>query len=265
MDRIIDIHTHAFPDALADRAMASLSAEAPDLPYYHDGRISSLLASMDRAGIDISVICNIATRPEQFEPIRAWSAVIQSDRIIPLPSIHPDDPAAAERISRLCAEGFKGIKLHPYYQQFTADEPRMDAIYEALVASGLICIMHTGYDIAFERVDRAGPDRIVRVLEKWPDLKLVTTHMGAWDQWADAERIIIGRPIYMEVSFVRDGLDDATLRRMLLAHPSDYVLFGTDSPWDDQKRALQRLRGLNLGPEIEHKLLGGNAQRLLGL
>jgi len=260
---IVDVHTHAFPDALADRAMARLSAEVPGLPYYHDGRVGSLLASMDRAGIDISVVCSIATRPEQFEPILRWSAQIRSDRIVPLPSVHPADPDVIGHIEKIAAEGFKGIKLHPYYQQFVADEARMEAVYGAVSACGLILVMHTGYDIAFERVDRAGPQRIMGVLQRWPDLKLVTTHMGGWSQWDQVGRMIIGRCVYMETSFVLDGMDDEAMRRMLTAHPADYILFGTDSPWDDQKRALERVRGLGLGPELERKILSDNALRLL--
>jgi len=123
--------------------------------------------------------------------------------------------------------------------------------------------MHTGYDIAFERMDRAGPDRVMKVLRRWPKLRLVTTHMGGWSQWEQVEQVIIGRSVFMETSFVLDGMDDETMRRMLTAHPADYILFGTDSPWDDQKRALERVRGLGLGPELERKILSDNALRLL--
>jgi predicted TIM-barrel fold metal-dependent hydrolase len=50
---------------------------------------------------------------------------------------------------------------------------------------------------------------------------------------------------------------------MLRAHPAEYVLFGTDSPWDDQTVALQRLRSLDLGRELEDAILSTNASRLL--
>ena len=42
-------------------------------------------------------------------------------------------------------------------------------------------------------------------------------------------------------------------------------MFGTDSPWDDQAKALDRLRRLPLEPWELEAILGGNAQRLLGL
>ena len=67
--RIIDCHTHAFPDALAERAMAQLLAETDSVTAFLDGKLSSLLASMDANNIEKSVLCSIATKPSQFEPI----------------------------------------------------------------------------------------------------------------------------------------------------------------------------------------------------
>ncbi len=90
----IDVHTHAFPDRLAARAIAALEAGAPSCRAFLDGRLASLVASMDRAGIETSVVASIATKPEQFPAILAWSREIASPRIVPFASVHPDDPQA---------------------------------------------------------------------------------------------------------------------------------------------------------------------------
>ena len=42
---LIDFHTHAFPDRLAERAVASLSADIASPPLT-DGTVSGLLAAM---------------------------------------------------------------------------------------------------------------------------------------------------------------------------------------------------------------------------
>lgn len=266
MHGIIDFHTHAFPDALAGRAITTLLEEGQkmyDVKAYLDGTVASLLASMDRNGIEKSVICSIATKPSQFDPILAWSQKINSGRIIPFPSIHPEDPDAADRVSRIRAAGLKGIKFHPYYQEFDIDEERVFPIYERIQAEGLIVVMHTGFDLAFERIRRADPAKIVRVLETFPALKLVTTHLGAWEDWEEVERHLAGKKIYMEVSYSLDCMTPETARRLILAHPEDHVLFGTDSPWADQGEALQMLKQLNLGEALEHRILRENALKLL--
>ena len=266
MQGCIDFHTHAFPDELAERAIQVLLEEGKkksDVTAHLDGRVSSLLASMDSSGIEKSIICSIATKPSQFERILAWSRAIRSDRLIPFPSLHPDDPNAQEKVSLIKREGFKGIKFHPYYQNFGIDEERLFPIYERISAEGLIVLMHTGFDLAFERTRICDPEKIVSVLEKFPDLKLVTSHLGAWEDWKEVERLLIGKKIYMEISYSLDILDKQSARRMISNHPAGYVLFGSDSPWTSQDKTLSLLRGLELGPDLEEGILRNNALTLL--
>ena len=91
MKGIIDFHTHAFPDNLAERVVKML-AEEGGIGAHFDGKVSSLLSSMDSCGIEKSVICNIATKPSQFDTILQWCKKISSERIIPFPCFHPYDP-----------------------------------------------------------------------------------------------------------------------------------------------------------------------------
>ena len=65
---IIDFHTHTFPDSIAARAVDSLSKEAHIVPYT-DGTVSGLLNSMDKGGIDMSVLLPVATASSQVESI----------------------------------------------------------------------------------------------------------------------------------------------------------------------------------------------------
>jgi len=262
--RIIDFHAHAFPDALASRAMKVLLEEATEARAHLDGTVADLLWSMDRAGIEKSVICCIATKPEQFEPILRWCAQIRSDRLIPFPSVHPADPACLDGIRRIGEEGFLGIKLHPFYQDFFADEDRMLRFYEEVSRHDLLLTMHTGYDIAFPRIRRADPEKLRRIKDAFPALKLVTTHLGAWRQWDEVRRHLIGREIHMEISFGIDDLGCEQAREMIMEHPDGFILFGTDSPWTDQSQTLSLLRNLNLPRERLTRILAGNALSLLG-
>lgn len=262
MDKIIDFHTHAFPDKLAERAMKSLEGEG-EVKAHLNGTVSALLSSMDRYGIQKSVVCSIATKPAQFDSIFEWSKKIISERIIPFPSLHPDDPEIPEKVSRVKKAGFKGLKLHPYYQDFFIDEERMFPLYEEISKADLILLVHTGFDFAFSRVERADPLRTLKVHEKFPSLKLVTTHLGAWEQWGKVKEFLLGKPIYMEISFSLEFLPPEKVREIILNHPEKYILFGTDSPWTDQGKALSLFRKLDLGTEKERLILEENAVNLL--
>lgn len=258
----IDIHTHIFPDALAEKTIPFLEEEG-NVKAVLNGKLSDLLNSMDRADIEKSATCFIATRPEQFENILRFSEKIRSDRIIPLPSIHPDGDKRLDQIQEIAANGFAGIKLHPYYQQFSLDEDRMLPVYEKLCETGLVLVMHTGFDIAFPRDPIASPERILNVIKRFPELKMVTTHLGAWDQWEDVEKVLLGKPVYMDISFSLHMTDRDYARQFLLRHPKEYVLFGSDSPWADQRETINQLRSLELGEERERLILRDNAQNLL--
>ncbi len=263
--RIIDFHTHAFADALAPRAIKSLLDEVPGIKAYLDGTVGNLLRSMDHAGIERSVVCCIATKPEQFEPILRWCQAIRCERLIPFPSIHPADPDAVARVGLVKEQGFLGLKLHPFYQSFYALEERMLPFYEEVNRQNLLLVMHTGFDIAFPRERRADPQTLLEVTRTFTGLKLVTTHLGAWQQWDEVRRYLLGRPVYVEISLAMEDLGTAVSREMLMSHPEEYLLFGTDSPWSDQAVTLSRLRQLGLPPQRLARILSTNAAGLLGL
>lgn len=258
----IDFHTHAFPDTLARRALASLE-QSGNINAYGDGTIKGLLASMDAAGIERSVLCSIATRPGQFDDILAWSAAVRSERIITLPSVHPRDEKLIAHVRQVHSEGFAGIKMHAYYQNYILDDPALFPLYEELSGLGMLLVIHAGFDIAFPRERKADPARINAITRRWPMLKLIATHVGGWDDWDEVERLLIGRPVYLELSFGTDFLPQERLKRLLLAHPQEYLLFGSDSPWTDQKKSLEGLQALNLPQRLFDRITSGNARQLL--
>ena len=262
MNGIIDFHTHAFPDELADKAMKLLKGEEC-IKTYLDGRVSSLLMSMDTHGIEKSIVCSIATKPAQFGPIFHWSKKIVSKRILPFPSVHPEDVNALEHIGMIREQGFKGLKFHPYYQGFRLDDERLFPLYEKIVEEKLIVVMHTGFDFTFDKIRIADPEKILRIHKAFPGIKMVTTHLGSWDDWSEVEKHLIGKEIYMEISFSLEYLDKEVAKRLIMNHPEEYIFFGTDSPWTDQGNTLSLLRKLDLGKKRENLILRDNAEKLL--
>lgn len=261
-DMLVDVHAHAFPDDLAPRAMAQLLAESDEVRAVLDGTLGDLLRSMDRAGIDASVVASIATRPGQFEAILRWSESIRSDRIVPFPSLCPVSPEAPAQVRRVAEAGFRGLKLHPYYQRFVVDDARLDPFYAAAEESGLVLLMHAGFDIAFPRDRIADPIRLVRVIERFPQLRIIAAHLGGWMDWAEVERHLVGKPVWIDLSCSFDYIEQAQAGRILRGHPADRLLFGSDSPWVDQEQTIRDFTQFELDPAVEQAVLGGNAVAL---
>ncbi len=260
----IDFHAHAFPDELAPRAISRIEGLS-GITSVLGGDVDSLMASMDAAGIECSVILSIATKPSQFSSILAWSRKIASKRIVPFLSVSPADPLACENVRIASEEGFRGLKFHPYYQDFDLDDESMDPVYAAMEERGLICISHSGFDHAYPFVRRADPSRVLRVLERFPRLAFVATHLGAWRDWELAETHLSGASLWIDTSYSLEFMPPEDARRLILRFPANRVLFGSDSPWADQGRSLALLKGLSLGAAREEAIFSGNARALLGL
>ena len=262
--RIIDFHTHAFPDSLAEQTVPKLCAFA-NVEATLDGKISSLVGEMDRLGIEAAVVLTIATKASQFESILNWCTDIASARLHPFASVHPEDPGALDKIDRVLAAGLKGIKLHPYYQEFRFNDPRMFPLYERIERNGLIFLAHTGFDMGYPRERIADAPKIMEVVERFPKLKLVTSHIGGWQDWDCVEKHLLGKPVHMEISYALPFIGMERARRFLRAHPPEYILFGSDSPWGSQEKTLEALMSLDLGKELTRRICFDNAARLIGL
>ncbi|MFB3891899.1 MAG: amidohydrolase family protein [Phycisphaerae bacterium] len=261
----IDFHVHAFPDKLAGKAISRLEASAP-WKAVGGGTIKELVKSMDKADIDVSVVCAIATKPGQSKGILEWCRKVRCDRIAPLPSVHPGDPDAADMLKAIAKEGLAGIKLHPMYQDFAADDPKMDAIYAAARDNGLFVVLHCGLDISFPmQDDRAAAVRVRNIIDRHAakDLKLICTHMGGWRAWDEADKRLVGTPVLFETSFSLKELGPERAAGMIRRHGVERVLLGSDWPWNSQADAIAQVQALPLTEQDKGKVLWSNAARLL--
>ena len=263
MTYAIDVHVHVFPDELADRAVASLAAAA-NIKSYGTGTVRDLLERMDGANVRRSVLVSIATRPAQVKKINDWLWKQRGERLIPFAAVHPDDPELVDEIRRVKAMGFKGVKLHPNYQEFYPDEKRIIELGRALADAGLILLLHGGVDWAFEEV-KASPSRIARLKEAVPAITLIVAHLGGYERWMEVEQTLVGSDIYFDVSFTLPYLKIEDFLRIARKHGVEKLLFGTDYPWQDMAEGIALLSETGLTEEELTAILHGNAERLLNL
>ncbi len=261
---VVDVHTHAFPDALAGRAIPRLERMA-NVRAALDGTVAALRSSMDEAGIAAAVICSIATDPSQFEAILRWSTAISSPRLVPFPSVHPRSPEAAAEVRRVAAAGFRGVKLHPEYQDFHVDDSALEPLYRALEEQGLVALFHAGHDIGFPDSERAAPARLLAVHRAFPRLRLIASHLGGFRRWEEVGEHLLQSGVWLDTSYTLGHIPETLLRQILAGHRADRLLFGSDSPWVDQAQALADFAALGLPEDLAARILGENARALLRL
>ena len=262
---IIDFHTHIYPEASASKTLTAVQSRA-GISCFSDGTQQGLVRSMDRAGIDLSVVCSVATKPEMVESTHQWLESIRNRRIMPFATMHPDRSVVLEEVKDLKKRGFKGFKVHPDYQAFFVDEKRVYPFYEAAQAEGMIILFHAGLDRGLPHPIHSTPEKLAKVHRDFPSLRMVVAHMGGEAVFDETERYLLGRDIFMDTSFVLKVMPPDLLQRFLRKHPAERVLFGSDSPWTDQSEELRFLMSLPyLSGEEKAKITGSNAAGLLGL
>ncbi len=275
---IIDFHTHIFPEKIAARTIEKLE-NMSGIKAFTDGREESLIASMEQAGVDLSVVLPVVTRPEQFDTVNKFAVQLNEKyqdkkrRLLSFGGIHPDTPNYKEQLQLIHNWGLSGIKLHPDYQNTYIDDLKYMRIFDYASQLGLIMVIHAGIDVAFPDNVRCTPKRIRKVLDEVAPENMVLAHYGSFGLWEEVEELLIGQKVYFDTAYTFGFIKDEQFLRILKNHGADKILFATDSPWSGQKESLSHLRHLagyaedknkeNIRFSDLEKITGQNAIRLL--
>jgi len=261
---IIDSHVHVYPDKIAEKAVQSVG-QFYGIPMKNaSGSVSALLEVGERSGVDKFLIHSVATTPHQVASINnfiAASVEAYPGKFIGFASMHPDLEEQEAELERALQLGLHGVKLHPDVQQFTIDDRRMWPTYRFCEKHGMPILFHTG-DYRYEY---SNPRLVVRLLEAFPDLKLICAHFGGWSEWDEAERLLPSTTVMVDCSSSFYTLTDERIMELINAFGTDRIFFGSDFPMHDPKGELERLRSLPLSEDDIKKIESENLIKFLGL
>ncbi len=261
---VIDFHTHAFPDAIAERAVSSLVAACGGMyEPCSDGTCSGLVKNMDAFGVDVSVVQPVITKQSQTKSLNEWAREITCDRVISFGGIFPHTDDYKRDIDFVCSLGLPGIKLHPEYQSFTVDSPEMLKLYDYALSRGLMILFHAGYDPAFEPPFHSSPRQFANIVNEMRGGTIIAAHLGGQSQWDDVEKYLVGTDVYLDTSMGLEYYPHEQFLRIVNSHGADKILFGSDSPWSRAGDEINRLNSLPLTEEQKDLILYKNAKRLL--
>ena len=193
---IIDFHTHIWPDALAPRALSSLSETAGGIfTPVTDGTAQGLLSYMSSVGIDISVVQPVITKEKQAFSTNEWAATLSgarlpapqalkadaastantafksSPRLVAFGAVWPHSEAWREQVDQAASLGLKGIKFHPEYQQFTVDDEKFFPMYDYILSKGMHILFHAGYDPGYPPPYHSSPVQFARIIRALTPVK----------------------------------------------------------------------------------------------
>lgn len=262
---VIDFHTHIFPDKIAARSIVHLE-NASGITAATDGTLQGLLDSMEKNQVDLSVILPVVTKPSQFESVNQFAAEVNEKykgRLISFGGIHPDSEDYRAELDRIKELGLPGVKLHPDYQGVMIDDPRYMNIIKYADSLGLMIVVHAGIDIGLPEPVHCPPDKARKVLDILHPDRLILAHLGGWKQWNSVYELLAGEQVYFDTSFTFDYIEQDVFLKILDKHGYEKVLFATDSPWSDAKRAVAVAKSLPIEEEAVDAILCKNARNLL--
>jgi len=235
-----------------------------------------LINSMDKDGVDISVILNggwathelcVETNDYILESVARYP-----DRLIGFCTVQPRSfEAAAAEIERCAKGGIKGVgEVRPDTQLFDLTEQDiMEPVIEVIRRHRLILLAHASEPVGHQYQGKGivTPDVLYPFITTFPDVTLVCAHWGG------------GLPFYALMPEVKKAMSNVyfdSAASPLLYSPeiynqvvhlvgADKILFGSDYPLLTQSRLLKEIGSLDLPQETKTLILSGNAQRLLGI
>jgi predicted TIM-barrel fold metal-dependent hydrolase len=276
---VIDFHTHIFPPWLKERRDEYTKRDPCFSLLYSQPKariatVEELLASMDEAGIDLSVVLNIGWVSHEL-CVKTNDYILDSvsrypTRLVGFCAIQPraGDAAIAE-LERCAKAGAKGIgELRSDVQGFgLTDKTEMKPVVDAALKHDLIFLTHSSEPVGHEYSGKGSitPDILYSFITAFPNLKLVCAHWGG------------GLPFYALMPEVAKALAKVffdTAATVFLYKPeifeqmgriigNDKILFGTDYPLMQQNRVLVQIQSAQLPEEDKAGILGANAQKLL--
>lgn len=260
---IIDFHTHAFPEKIAARALEKLSYSSGGMLPCTDGTPNGLKKRMTDSGVDTSVVLNIATNEKQMKSVNDFAASINDQKnIFAFGSVFPSAADALDELERIKALGLRGVKFHPEYQGFFADDEKMKPIYKKISELGLITVFHAGFDYGYEAPFHCMPDNMLGAL-KYLDAPVVAAHWGGLCCGYEVLEKLCGEQLFIDTSFGYGQMPRSLALAIVEKHGADKLLFATDSPWHTAEDEMRFLDTLGLSENERAAIMSENAKKLL--
>jgi predicted TIM-barrel fold metal-dependent hydrolase len=278
---IIDFHTHVFPPKIKKNRSKYVDTDPSFAILYSkaDAKLATtddLIDSMDKAGIDISVIVNIGWTTQDL-CVETNDYILESisrypQRLVGFCSVQPYAyEAAIDEIERCFRGGMKGIgELRPDMQLFNLwDDELMHPFIEVIKKNEMVLLFHASEPVGHDYPGKGSvtADILYPFINANPDLTIICAHWGG------------GLPFYALMPEVKQAMSNVffdTAASPLLYEPQVYqqvarlvganrILFGSDYPLIAQSRLLKEIDSSDLSREDRKMILSGNARRLLGI
>jgi len=260
--KLIDIHTHVYPDDIAQKATDSVQDFYNAGSHSMNGKVDRLLERGTAAGIDRFVILPVAIRPNRVRGINTFiqEQVKLHNRFIGFGTAHAAMENITDEVRWIWEQGLKGIKMHPDSQRFPIDDPRLFPLYEE-ARGRLPVLLHMGD----HRYNYSHPVKLRKILEMFPGLDVIAAHFGGYTMYEEACAHLKDTSCVLDISSSLMFLPEGEAERLIGVYGAERMAFGTDYPMWDPVQETQRFLQLRLPPDQLEQIGYKTTQRILKL
>ena len=260
---LFDIHTHVYPDNIAQKATDSVKQFYKIGGADMNGTVDMLLTQGQKAGITGYLILPVAIRPDRVTGINDFIVhqVAEHDCFTGFGTLHAEMPGLCDEAERIEKLGLHGIKMHPDSQHFAIDDPRLLPMYDA-VQGRLPIMLHMGD----QRYNYSHPIKLHKILHMFPRLEVIAAHFGGYSMYQEAYDLLhdCDRCIF-DISSSMMFMPDGDAEKYIRAYGTERMAYGTDYPlWDPVQEVNTFLR-LRLTDAEKEQIAHKTAERFLGL
>lgn len=260
--KIIDIHTHIYPDDIARKATDSVKQFYGIGGADMDGTAGMLMKRGKEAGISRFVVLPVAIRPDRVRGINDYIAgeAAKHEEFVPFGAVHAAMDGLIDEVDRIMSLGLKGIKMHPDSQRFPIDDIRLYPLYEA-ARGRLPVLLHMGD----HRYDYSHPVKLRRILEQFPGLRVIAAHFGGHTMYAQACELLKDTDCILDISSSLMVMPEGDAEKYINVYGAERMAFGTDYPMWDPVTEVERFMQLKLKPDQLEQIAWKTATHLLKL
>jgi predicted TIM-barrel fold metal-dependent hydrolase len=278
---IIDFHTHIFPPDICLHRDHYCGRDPWFRELYGNPRaplatIEDLIAEMDEAGVDASVAFSFGwTNPDLIEETNSY--VLEAMRRYPkrIYGMAVLQPTAGMRalyeLERCAQAGMIGLgELMPHGQGYSlSDISLLTPIMEIVHRYQLLVLSHTSEPVGHSYPGKGNVSvaDLVTFLSAFPDARFIAAHWGGglpfYCLMPEIERV--AAQVWYDTAATPFLYRKAIFPIVAQLVGAERILFASDYGLLRQHRVIEHIRQSGLDEEALALVLGGNAQRLLGI
>lgn len=269
MYKVFDIHTHTYPEAIAEKACVNLG-KFYDFVCEGEGTYAHLESQAKDNNVGGYLLFSVATNAHQVEKVNtsiaalAKLSVSQGYKTVGFAGMHQDFPDFESEINRAVEIGLRGVKIHPDIQGVDVNDKRLLPLYEIMQSLDLPLYLHIGD--SRPQYQFSATEKLLDVLNMFPRLRVVAAHLGGYSVWESAVPRIAGRENVMyDTSSALWAMTPEYAGEIINRLGSENVMFGTDYPVKNTKEELDRFFAIKLSDKQREDILWNNAIRFLKL